>query len=433
MYVEQAFDRGSILPRVPPLYILFYSPCCRAIHDVCRNRFPRIATYLTSFTNPRSIARPSLRHTSTASPTTLRHPCQLPVINRSSHHCKLGLEGTRSVSHPILRYMVKLSTSKSAVYITSFPRHWYTAALYTSRGVLCRFCVSTFSFFAFPELNHPQCFVSLNPDNMRAYILRLLLLNTMCSIFSIAPFASVMAISASCTGDPTPPVNTLRRQFPDLARQTISGDGYGGEGFTVLPALRDETPATAIMLHGLGGSGEEWGFISLALSFFSLNFVKFIIPTAPSRDVVYLNKAIPSWFDIYSLRNLTHLINSTQLFQSQQRVDQIIEGEVNAGVPFQRIFIIGFSQGGALALTTFLRSKYNIAGCMGVATWLPLPDSYPEMLSESIRNRKVLLMHVCLCCSRLSFSLCFILLFVFWSYKTTPQNLLTWEAPMLQR
>lgn len=243
---------------------------------------------------------------------------------------------------------------------------------------------------------------------MRAYVLHLLLVNVMCSTF-IAPFASVTAISASCTGDPTSSVNTLRQQFPALARQTISGDGYGGEGFTVLPALRDETPATAIMLHGLGGSGEEWGFITLALSFFSLNFVKFIIPTAPSRNVVYLNKAIPSWFDIYSLRNLSYLINSTQLFESKQRVDQIIKGEVNAGVPYQRIFIIGFSQGGALALTTFLRSKYNIAGCMGVATWLPLPDSYPGMLSESIRDRKLLLMHVCFRCPCLCFSFCFII------------------------
>lgn len=213
----------------------------------------------------------------------------------------------------------------------------------------------------------------------------------------LASLVAHAAKPASCADDSTnsAALSALHRQFPELARQTISGDGYGGEGFTVLPVLRSEVPATAIMLHGLGGSGEEWGFVSLALSFFSLNFVKFIIPTAPSRNVVYLNKTIPSWFDIYSLRNLTHLINTGQLLESKRRIDRIIRGEISAGVSFDRIFIIGFSQGGALALTTFLRGQYNIAGCMGVATWLPLPDDYPEKLSKRIRNRRVLLLHVC--------------------------------------
>lgn len=182
----------------------------------------------------------------------------------------------------------------------------------------------------------------------------------------------------------------------DIIRQTVAGDGYGGQGYTVLPVLRDERPATAILVHGLGGTGEEWGFVSLALSFFSLNYVKFIIPTAPTRSVAYLKKTLPSWYDIYSIGDFRAVLNRTQLLESVNRVDSIIEGEVDVGVDPRRIFLIGFSQGGGVALTSFLRNPLNLGGCIGVATWLPLDNEYPAQLSANISDKQILLMHVCI-------------------------------------
>lgn len=186
---------------------------------------------------------------------------------------------------------------------------------------------------------------------------------------------------------------TVDNFFP--TRQTIAGDGYGGAGYTVLPLLGNEPPATVILVHGLGGTGEEWGFVGLALSFFSLNFVKFVIPTAPRRYVSYLNETLPSWYNIFSLTDFASRINEDQLLESVARVDSIIEGERQRGVAFRRIFVIGFSQGGGVALTTFLRSSRALAGCVAVATWLPLDEDYPKKLSNVIKDKFILFIHVC--------------------------------------
>lgn len=177
-------------------------------------------------------------------------------------------------------------------------------------------------------------------------------------------------------------------------RQKLPGDGYGGEGYTILPVLRDEPPATVIMIHGLGGTGEEWGVVSLAMSFFSLNYVKFIIPRAPYQYVTYLDEEIPSWYDIRFIRDYQTSVNNTQLLESVDRIHQIIRGEINVGVQPNRIVIVGFSQGGGLALTAFLRSPFDLAGCVGVATWLPNDDQYPTHLSPTVADKQILLMHV---------------------------------------
>lgn len=177
-------------------------------------------------------------------------------------------------------------------------------------------------------------------------------------------------------------------------RQKLSGDGHGGKGYTILPLLRDEPPATVIMIHGLGGTGEEWGFVSLAMSFFSLNYVKFIVPRASDQYVTYLDKEIPSWYDIRFIRDYQTRVNNTQLLESVDRIYDIIRGEIQAGVQPNRIVVVGFSQGGGLALTAFLRSPFDLAGCVGVATWLPNDDLYPTHLSPTVADKQILLMHV---------------------------------------
>lgn len=188
--------------------------------------------------------------------------------------------------------------------------------------------------------------------------------------------------------------NVGKLPFSAASRQAVVGDGYGGQGYTVLPVLREEEPATAILVHGLGGTGEEWGFVSLALSFFSLNYVKFIIPTAPTRSVTYLNQTLPSWYDIFFIGDFRATLNRTQLLASVARIDNIIAGEVSLGVDPRRIFLIGFSQGGGVALTSFLRNPFDLGGCIGVATWLPLDNEYPAQLSTNVSDKQILLMHV---------------------------------------
>lgn len=150
-------------------------------------------------------------------------------------------------------------------------------------------------------------------------------------------------------------------------------------------------------------------YMCLAISYLSLNYVRFILPTAPKRSVTYLdNKKMNSWFDIRGIRGRSRITeaseNRTDLMESKERIDTIIAGEVQRGVPPERIFLLGFSQGGALALTAYLRSPFTLGGMLGIATWLPLGDEYPDRLSDKLVPGNIQLHHVsqrsaCIACT----------------------------------
>ncbi len=185
-------------------------------------------------------------------------------------------------------------------------------------------------------------------------------------------------------------ISNFARAVP---RQSLRTDGYGGEG-SLIPALATENkPATVIVLHGLGGNGNEWAYLFLPVSLLSLTYVNFILPTAASRPVTYMKASMPSWFDITKLDTNVQL-NRTDLKRSVQRVNRIVEGEIRKGISSERIFLMGFSQGGAVALTAFLQSRRILGGCMGVATWLPLRHRYMDRKSDKVKKKKILLLHV---------------------------------------
>lgn len=167
-------------------------------------------------------------------------------------------------------------------------------------------------------------------------------------------------------------------------RVTVRTDTYGGEGFFVKP-LVEENPATIVILHGVSGNGQEWGYIALCISYLSLNYVRFVLPTAPRAKLTYKNNEITnSWFDIFlktgKETGFTYTdeyvqCNEADMEVSRRRVENILVGEVNKGIPASRIFLLGFSQGGALAYTVFMRTAVRLGGLMGISTWMPLQNS----------------------------------------------------------
>jgi predicted esterase len=142
---------------------------------------------------------------------------------------------------------------------------------------------------------------------------------------------------------------------------------------------------------GLGCSS-----LCVAISYFSLNYVKFILPTAPMDYVTYQNITTHSWFNIGNLDSLMSSEDRPSLLNSVARIERIMQGEIESGVPPEHIFILGFSQGGAVGLTTYLRTKLQIGGFIGISTWLPLPQDYPAALSNATTNSVISLQHVSL-------------------------------------
>lgn len=58
-------------------------------------------------------------------------------------------------------------------------------------------------------------------------------------------------------------------------------------------------------------------------------------------------------------------------------VHKMIDDEINEGIASNRIIIGGFSQGGALALYSALRSNKTLGGVMALSCWLPLHRQFP--------------------------------------------------------
>ena len=63
------------------------------------------------------------------------------------------------------------------------------------------------------------------------------------------------------------------------------------------------------------------------------------------------------------------------------------------GILPKRIVLIGFSQGGALALHISLRSSYSLGGCITIGSWLPFPKEYPSALSSAAIHLPILQFH----------------------------------------
>jgi phospholipase/carboxylesterase len=106
----------------------------------------------------------------------------------------------------------------------------------------------------------------------------------------------------------------------------------------------------------------------------SLQKVRFIFPQAPVRPVT-LNQGyvMPAWYDIYQMDKHGPQ-DEAGIEQSSAALIQLVEQQIALGIPAEKIFLVGFSQGGAMVLYTSLMAKRTFAGVVGLSAYLPLID-----------------------------------------------------------
>lgn len=109
--------------------------------------------------------------------------------------------------------------------------------------------------------------------------------------------------------------------------------------------------STVIMLHGLGDTAAGWFDTVKHELAPKLRETRWILPTAPSISVTMnMGMKMPAWYDIVSLAADRALEKCDGLPASVARVHALIEAQVAAGVPANKIILAGFSQGGATSL-----------------------------------------------------------------------------------
>ena len=144
---------------------------------------------------------------------------------------------------------------------------------------------------------------------------------------------------------------------------------------TVEVQTGSEPDGAVIWLHGLGADGHDFEPIVPELRLPDSLALRFVFPHAPVRPVtINGGMAMRAWYDIVTL-DRGGPVDETGIADSTALLEALIEREEARGVDSSRIVVAGFSQGGAIAINTALRSDKKLAGLLALSTWLALPGA----------------------------------------------------------
>ena len=158
--------------------------------------------------------------------------------------------------------------------------------------------------------------------------------------------------------------------------------------------LQPQKPADAcvIWLHGLGADRYDFLPVAEALQE-TLLTTRFVLPQAPTRAVtINGGYAMPSWYDIKAM-SPARSISEQELNESADTVVALIEEQKRAGIDASRIFLAGFSQGGAVVFhTAYLKWQGALGGVLALSTYAPTFSNEME-LSASQQRTPALCLH----------------------------------------
>lgn len=162
-----------------------------------------------------------------------------------------------------------------------------------------------------------------------------------------------------------------------------------GGDLTALPV------ASIIVLHGLGADGSDFVPVAQAMDLSTVGPVRFVLPSAPVRPVtINAGYEMRAWYDIYPPGpDGARREDEPGLRASQALVLQLIERELQRGIPPGRVVLMGFSQGCAMTLLAGLRAPHRLAGLVALSGYLPLAKRTADERSEASQGLPVFLAH----------------------------------------
>jgi len=161
----------------------------------------------------------------------------------------------------------------------------------------------------------------------------------------------------------------------------------------LFPATARHT-ATVIFVHGLGDTGHGWASaVENWRRRQRLDEVKFILPHAPKIPITCnWGMRMPGWFDIHTIdgnaESLRRNEDEAGIVVSQAYLHELIQKEIEAGIPADRIVLGGFSQGGAMSIFAGLTSKVKLAGIVALSSWLLLSLRFLELVPTPQFNKE---------------------------------------------
>ncbi|MPV85928.1 alpha/beta hydrolase [Ostreibacterium oceani] len=157
--------------------------------------------------------------------------------------------------------------------------------------------------------------------------------------------------------------------------------------------IEPPTPARAaiIWLHGLGADANDFtGIVSyLPIKDYA---IRMVFPNAPKRAVtINQGMIMQAWYDITDITLRDADIEG--ICASQQQINRLIDAQIEAGIPCDKIVLGGFSQGGAMSLYTGLRYAKRLAGVVCFSGYLLTPAVHASQCSDANQATPIWMAH----------------------------------------
>lgn len=150
---------------------------------------------------------------------------------------------------------------------------------------------------------------------------------------------------------------------------------------------------TVVWLHGLGADGHDFEPIVPELVRGNWPGIRFIFPHAPIRPVtINGGMRMRAWYDILGME-IAQRQDEAGVRASIVQVEALLAKEEARGVPPERQFVAGFSQGGAITLALTARRTRPLAGAIALSTYLPIANALPAELGSAAKDIPVFMGH----------------------------------------
>jgi phospholipase/carboxylesterase len=149
-----------------------------------------------------------------------------------------------------------------------------------------------------------------------------------------------------------------------------------------------------ILMHGLGADANDFVPLVPELRLGDLPGVRFVFPNATEMPVTGNNGCVMrAWYDILSFEGVNRRVDEAGLKVSCERIRELIARENERGIPTSKIFLAGFSQGGAMTYTAGLTHPEKLAGLIVLSGYVPSPGLIDASFSEVNHDTPIFAAH----------------------------------------
>jgi phospholipase/carboxylesterase len=149
-----------------------------------------------------------------------------------------------------------------------------------------------------------------------------------------------------------------------------------------------------ILMHGLGADANDFIPLVPELRLGDLPGVRFVFPNAEEMPVTGNNGyRMRAWYDIVSFEGINRRVDEAGLAASCEKIRALIARENERGIPTSKIFLAGFSQGGAMTYTAGLTHPDKLAGLMVLSGYVPSESLIDAGFSHANRDTPIFAAH----------------------------------------